>query len=49
LYIVKKLIDKYGGEITVEDNTPRGTVFILRLKTSGKSPDQHFVEFGCHN
>jgi|Deesub1362A_J573_1020465.scaffolds.fasta_scaffold03777_5 PAS domain S-box-containing protein len=49
LYIVKKLIDKYGGEITVEDNKPRGTVFILRLKTSGKSPDQHFVEFGCHN
>ncbi len=32
LYIVRKLIEKYGGEISVEDNVPRGTVFTVKLK-----------------
>ena len=34
LYIVKKVVEKYGGEITVEDNFPSGTVFVIRLKCS---------------
>ncbi len=29
LYIVKKIMDGYGGSIRVEDNQPKGTVFIL--------------------
>ena len=32
LYIVKKTIERYGGTITVEDNKPKGTIFIIKLK-----------------
>jgi len=32
LFIVKKSIERYGGEIKVSDNEPRGTVFTLILK-----------------
>jgi len=32
LHIVKKAMEKYGGYVYVEDNEPRGTVFILTLK-----------------
>ncbi len=32
LFIVKKTIEEYGGMVFVEDNTPQGEVFIIRLK-----------------
>ncbi len=32
LYIVKLLMDKYGGSIEVKDNIPKGTVFVLKFK-----------------
>ncbi len=32
LYIVKKTIERYGGEITLKDNYPKGTIFEIRLK-----------------
>lgn len=32
LFIVKKVIERYGGSITVEDNTPSGSTFIIKLK-----------------
>lgn len=32
LYIVKKVMERYGGEISVEDNKPSGAVFVLKLK-----------------
>ncbi|MCD6298981.1 MAG: PAS domain S-box protein [Thermoplasmata archaeon] len=32
LYIVKKTIERYGGSIHVEDNEPRGAVFVIKLK-----------------
>jgi len=32
LYIVKKTVERYGGKISIEDNKPQGTVFVLRLK-----------------
>ncbi|KYC48986.1 MAG: sensory histidine kinase AtoS [Candidatus Methanofastidiosum methylothiophilum] len=32
LFIVKKVIERYGGEIRVEDNKPKGSVFIIKLK-----------------
>ena len=32
LFIVKKTIARYGGNISVEDNSPNGTIFILRLR-----------------
>jgi signal transduction histidine kinase len=34
LYIVKKVVERYGGEITVEDNKPNGAVFVLKFKKS---------------
>ena len=32
LYIVKKIIERYGGTITVEDNRPNGVIFVLKFK-----------------
>ncbi len=32
LYIVRKVIERYGGRVRVEDNYPKGTVFVLELK-----------------
>jgi PAS domain S-box-containing protein len=32
LYIVQTTIEEYGGMVFVEDNTPQGAVFIIRLK-----------------
>jgi len=36
LYITSKILERYGGKIWVEDNKPKGTVFVLRLKTPSK-------------
>lgn len=32
LYIVRKIMGNYGGSVHVEDNTPKGAVFVLTLK-----------------
>ena len=32
LFIAKKIVDRYGGEICVEDNKPKGSVFVIRLR-----------------
>ena len=32
LYIVKKAMETYGGHVRIEDNTPRGTVFVFALR-----------------
>jgi PAS domain S-box-containing protein len=32
LYIVKRTIEEYNGEVFLEDNQPHGAVFIIRLK-----------------
>lgn len=37
LYIVKKIIERYGGEVSVEDNLPKGTIFSVKLKKT--NPD----------
>ncbi len=31
LYLVQSLVDTYGGSVSVEDNEPRGTVFVVEL------------------
>jgi signal transduction histidine kinase len=31
LYLVKTLVEQYGGEVWVEDNEPRGAVFVVEL------------------
>ena len=35
LYIVKKTMDSYGGSVSIEDNQPKGTVFILTFRKVG--------------
>jgi len=32
LFIAKKIVERYGGEIWVEDNKPKGSVFVIRLR-----------------
>jgi len=34
LFLVKTLIDRYGGKIWVEDNEPEGSVFIIRFRSA---------------
>lgn len=34
LYIVKKVMERYGGTATVEDNQPTGTVFVLKFRAA---------------
>jgi signal transduction histidine kinase len=34
LYLVERLVDIYGGDVRVEDNTPRGAVFVVELPTT---------------
>lgn len=34
LYLVRTLVDQYGGDIRVEDNTPEGAVFVVELPTA---------------
>jgi signal transduction histidine kinase len=33
LYLVDKLVTSYGGDVSVEDNTPEGTVFVVDFPT----------------
>ncbi|MCS7130207.1 MAG: HAMP domain-containing histidine kinase [Archaeoglobaceae archaeon] len=40
LYIVKKLVEKYGGKVWVEDTKPKGATFIVRLRTTRTSERQ---------
>lgn len=34
LYLVDTIVSDYGGDVWVEDNTPRGAVFVTRLRKS---------------
>jgi two-component sensor histidine kinase len=34
LYIVKKVLERYGASISVEDNEPKGSVFVIVIKSS---------------
>ncbi len=33
LYIVKKVLERYGATVSVEDNKPKGTVFVIVIKS----------------
>jgi len=39
LFIVKKTVERYGGEIWVEDNHPQGAVFVIKLKSTLKQEE----------
>jgi PAS domain S-box-containing protein len=32
LYIVRKTVERYGGNISIEDNKPKGVTFVIKLK-----------------
>ncbi len=32
LFITMKLVERYGGEVRIEDNKPKGSVFIIKLR-----------------
>lgn len=34
LFLVKKIVESYGGKIWVEDNRPKGSVFVIRLRAA---------------
>jgi len=34
LYIVKKLVERYGGRVWVEDTKPHGATFVIKLKAA---------------
>ena len=36
LYLVKSLVESYGGDVWVEDNDPVGSVFVVELPTVGE-------------
>ncbi|MEM1671668.1 MAG: HAMP domain-containing sensor histidine kinase [Archaeoglobaceae archaeon] len=36
LYIVKKVVERYGGRVWVEDTKPKGATFVIRLKAPPK-------------
>lgn len=36
LYIVKKVVDRYGGKVWIEDTRPHGATFVIRLKAARK-------------
>ena len=38
LFIVKNVVEGYGGEVFVEDNDPKGSIFVLKLKKANDSP-----------
>lgn len=37
LYLVETLVEGYGGDVRVEDNEPRGTVFVVELPVAEES------------
>jgi len=39
LYIVETLVDRYGGDVWVEDNDPRGAVFVVELPREESSEE----------
>ncbi len=40
LYIVKKIVERYGGRVWVEDTKPKGATFVIRLKSIQTSERQ---------
>ncbi|MFW6383861.1 MAG: PAS domain S-box protein [Halodesulfurarchaeum sp.] len=39
LHLVATLLDRYGGDVWVEDREPRGSVFVVELRLAGEPPE----------
>ena len=46
LYLVHTLTDQFGGEVWVEDNDPKGAVFVVELKRAGTETGAETDAFG---
>jgi signal transduction histidine kinase len=44
LFFVDTMMEKYGGEVFVEDNDPRGAVFVFRFATATPDTDEETEE-----
>lgn len=44
LGIVKSLVESYNGELSIEDNQPRGSVFVIELPQAESGPGGHELE-----
>ncbi|TYT62529.1 ATP-binding protein [Natrialba swarupiae] len=44
LYLVRTLVEGYGGDVWIEDNEPRGSVFVVRLPIDEESVTSHSTE-----
>lgn len=40
LYVVRKVVERYGGRVWVEDTKPKGATFVLRLRNKPKKPGE---------
>jgi PAS domain S-box-containing protein len=40
LYLVETLVDRYGGDVRVEDNEPEGSVFVVELPVVDRSGER---------
>jgi signal transduction histidine kinase len=43
LYIVKKVIERYGGEVWIEDTIPHGATFVLKIPITGTSIEKSIM------
>ncbi len=34
LYLVKMIVESYGGKVWIEDNKPKGSIFVIRLRAA---------------
>jgi signal transduction histidine kinase len=39
LYVVRKVVERYGGRVWVEDTKPKGATFVIRLKSKQAASD----------
>ncbi len=36
LYLVKMIVESYGGKVWIEDNKPKGSIFVIRLRAANR-------------
>ena len=38
LSIVKRIVEAHGGTISIEDNVPQGTIFVVKIPSASSAP-----------
>jgi len=44
LYLVNTLVERYGGDVWIEDNDPEGSVVVIELPKADRSVEEHRLE-----